>query len=301
MKKFSYLSSFIILIFALVFLFNNPDELNIIYLLNSQILILLLFIKFLTLLINANFNKTLLQSFNLNISNNESIYLGSLTFLGNLYLPGRSGGNLRMLYLNRKYKFKTPELASMYFYFFIVTIFLNSFVGIFCLIIIYQTYDALFYTSLIVFSIMLLVSFVLTFKRFQSTITNSNNKMFSWFNKLKISWNQITSNKKIRARLILLTLTNYIFFALEAYILINILFSENNILKIFYYNSLSVISSLASFTPASIGIKDTIIYLSSKILELNLSDVVSLMIAERAVLILFSILPGIFIFINQKK
>ena len=102
-------------------------------------------------------------------------------------------------------------------------------------------------------------------------------------------------------QLILLTLTNYVLFAVEAFILINILFSENNILKIFYYNSLSVLSSLASFTPASIGIKDTIIFLSSKILELNLADVVSLMIVERAVLILFSVLPGIFIFINQKK
>ena len=115
------------------------------------------------------------------------------------------------------------------------------------------------------------------------------------------SWNQITSNSKIRMQLILLTLTNYVLFAVEAFILINILFSENNILKIFYYNSLSVLSSLASFTPASIGIKDTIIFLSSKILELNLADVVSLMIVERAVLILFSVLPGIFIFINQKK
>ncbi len=301
MKKFSYFLSFVILCFALIFLFNNPDELNVLSLLNWQILILLLFIKFLTLLINANFNKTLLKSFNLNISNSESIYLSSLTFLGNLYLPGRSGGNLRLLYLNKKYKFKTPDLASMYFYFFIVTTFLNSFVGIFCLIIIYQTYDALFFTSLLFFLIILFVSTVLTFKRFQSTITKNDNKIFNWFNKLKLSWNQITSNSKIRMQLILLTLTNYVLFAVEAFILINILFSENNILKIFYYNSLSVLSSLASFTPASIGIKDTIIFLSSKILELNLADVVSLMIVERAVLILFSVLPGIFIFINQKK
>ena len=78
MKKFSYFLSFVILCFALIFLFNNPDELNVLSLLNWQILILLLFIKFLTLLINANFNKTLLKSFNLNISNSESIYLSSL-------------------------------------------------------------------------------------------------------------------------------------------------------------------------------------------------------------------------------
>ena len=60
--------------------------------------------------INSNFNKVLLKSFSLNISDRESLYLGSLTFLGNLYLPARSGGNLRMLYLNRKYNLLKTNL-----------------------------------------------------------------------------------------------------------------------------------------------------------------------------------------------
>ena len=98
-----------------------------------------------------------------------------------------------------------------------------------------------------------------------------------------------------------MTLLNYLFFALEAFLLIGALFSETNLFKIFYYNSLSVISSLASFTPASIGIKDSIIYLSGKIIELNLSDVIGLMIAERVLLILFSIIPASLLIINKSN
>ena len=301
MKLFSNLTSLIILLFALYYLIQNPEQLNVLSLLNPGIIISLIFLKLLTLLINSNFNKVLLKSFSLNISNRESLYLGSLTFLGNLYLPARSGGNLRMLYLNRKYKFKTPQLASMYLYFFIVTIFLNSLIGIICLYLIYDSRDFLFYSSITFFIIMFVLSSFLTFRRFNFGIEKNKSKPITWLINLKKSWNKITTNSKIRTRLIFLTLLNYLFFALEAFLLIGALFSETNLFKIFYYNSLSVISSLASFTPASIGIKDSIIYLSGKILELNLSDVIGLMIAERALLILFSIIPASLLILNKRN
>ena len=301
MKLFSNLTSLIILLFALYYLIQNPEQLNVLSLLNPGIIISLIFLKLLTLFINSNFNKVLLKSFSLNISNRESLYLGSLTFLGNLYLPARSGGNLRMLYLNRKYKFKTPELASMYLYFFIVTIFLNSLIGIICLFLIYKSRDFLFYSSITFFIIMFVISSFLTFRRFNFGIEKNRSKPIIWLINLKKSWNKITSNSIIRTRLIFLTLLNYLFFALEAFLLIGALFSETNLYKIFYYNSLSVISSLASFTPASIGIKDSIIYLSGKILDLNLSDVIGLMIAERALLILFSIIPASLLILNKRN
>jgi uncharacterized membrane protein YbhN (UPF0104 family) len=301
MKKFLFVSSASLFLFACLYLYNNPEELTVLYQLNFKVVTLLLFIKFLTLLINSSFNKTLLKSFKLDIPNSESIYLGSLTFLGNLYLPARSGANLRMLYLNKKYDFKSPALASMYLYFFIVTILLNSFVGLLSLITVYKTYDFLFFFSFVSFLVMLCFSIPLTFRKFNLSGNKNSNKFFYWYNNLKVNWNLITSNKIVRNRLIFLTLFNYLLFAIEALILFNVLFDENNIFNIFYYNSLSVLSGLTTFTPASIGIKDTIIFLSSQILDLTFADVISLMIVERALLILFSIIPGIIMLINQKK
>ncbi len=301
MKVFSNITSLIILLFGFYYLITNPEQLDVLSLLSPGIIFGIISLKLLTLFINSKFNKVLLESFNLNISNSESLYLGSLTFLGNLYLPARSGGNLRMLYLNRKYKFKTPALASMYLYFFSVTIFLNSLIGIICLFLIYKTRDFLFYGSITFFIIMFLLSSFLTFKRFNFEVENNKSKPIIWLINLKKSWNNITTNSIVRTRLIFLTLLNYLFFALEAFLLIGALFSETNLFKIFYYNSLSVISSLASFTPASIGIKDSIIFLSGKILELNLNDVIGLMIAERAILILFSAIPAVLLFSNKQN
>tara|TARA_S200000501_G_C20553843_1_gene625661 strand:- start:173 stop:619 length:447 start_codon:yes stop_codon:yes gene_type:complete len=148
---------------------------------------------------------------------------------------------------------------------------------------------------------MFLLSSFLTFKRFNFEVENNKSKPIIWLINLKKSWNNITTNSIVRTRLIFLTLLNYLFFALEAFLLIGALFSETNLFKIFYYNSLSVISSLASFTPASIGIKDSIIFLSGKILELNLNDVIGLMIAERAILILFSAIPAVLLFSNKQN
>tara|TARA_Y100000816_G_scaffold268471_1_gene230706 strand:- start:120 stop:566 length:447 start_codon:yes stop_codon:yes gene_type:complete len=148
---------------------------------------------------------------------------------------------------------------------------------------------------------MFVLSSFLTFRRFNFGVEMYKSKPITWLINLKRSWNKITTNSIIRTRLIVLTLLNYLFFALEAFLLIGALFSETNLFKIFYYNSLSVISSLASFTPASIGIKDSIIYLSGKILELNLSDVIGLMIAERALLILFSIIPASLLLLNKRN
>jgi uncharacterized membrane protein YbhN (UPF0104 family) len=71
-------------------------------------------------------------------------------------------------------------------------------------------------------------------------------------------------------------------------------------ITVFYYNSISVLSSLASFTPASLGIKDTMVLLSGQILNLTTSEIISLMIVERALLVLFSILPSIVFLIGRK-
>ena len=101
-----------------------------------------------------------------------------------------------MLYLNRKYKFKTPELASMYLYFFIVTIFLNSLIGIICLFLIYKSRDFLFYSSITFFIIMFVISSFLTFRRFNFGIEKNKSKPITWLINLKeagINYNKLNN------------------------------------------------------------------------------------------------------------
>jgi len=301
MKNFVNFLSVFLVIGISIFLLRNPSQLEVLSQISFFTISGLIFIKFLTLLINSFFNKELLQGFKLQISNFEAIYLGSLTFLGNLFLPLRSGGNFRMLYLNKKYKFKTPELASMYIYFFVITIFLNSLIGLICLLYLDISRNIIFIISALVFLFMFFISTFLLIKQFRVDSSKDIRPLVSWIMNLKINWNIITNNKKLQFKLIFLTFINYLFFAIEAFIVINFLFSETNLFTIFYYNSVSVLSSLASVTPASLGVKDLIVVFSSDILNLTINNVITLMIVERAVSILFSLIPGGILLFSRRK
>ena len=294
MKNIVNLISIFLIIGISVYLFRNPNQLDVLTEISIYTILFLIFIKFLTLLVNSFFNREILKGFGLNISYLEAVYLGSITFLGNLFLPLRSGANFRLIYLNKKYKFKSPELASMYLYFFVVTIFLNSLVGLICLFFLDLPGDIVFIISIIIFLAMFIFSTFLLLKEFTVRTGGDKIRIISWLRNLKINWNVITRNRILQYKLIFLTTINYLLFAVEAYVIIDLLFSKNNLFTIFYYNSISVLSSLASFTPASLGLKDLLVFFSSNILTLSVANVITLMIVERAIAVLFSLIPGFF-------
>ena len=300
MKKIINTFSIFLVSYVVYFLINNPEELDVLSNLSLSLISSILFIKFVTLIINSLFNKELLKGFDLEITNFESLYLSSLTFIGNLYLPFRSGGNFRMIYLNRKYKFKSPELVSIYGYFFIVTIFLNSAIGLVALYLLNPIRSFNFYLSVSGFLIIFVFSYFMLFNKFKTYNSAKFNNLFQWLKNLKKSWMKITDNTSLQVKLISYTFLNYLFFALEALVIFNYLFNKTELFSIFYYNSISVLSSLASLTPASLGIKDGIVFFSSNILNLTVTNIITLMIVERAVSILFSIIPGIVLLSNQK-
>ena len=301
MKNIVNLISIFLVIGISLYLFRNPNQLDVLTEISIYTILFLIFIKFLTLLVNSFFNREILKGFGLNISYLEAVYLGSVTFLGNLFLPLRSGANFRLIYLNKKYKFKSPELASMYLYFFVVTIFLNSLVGLICLFFLDLPGDIIFIISIIIFLAMFIFSTFLLLKEFTVSTGGDKIRIISWLKNLKFNWNVITRNRILQSKLIFLTTINYLLFAVEAYIIIDLLFSKNNLFTIFYYNSISVLSSLASFTPASLGLKDLLVFFSSNILTLSVANVITLMIVERAVAVLFSLIPGLLTFSLKKS
>ena len=97
----------------------------------------------------------------------------------------------------------------------------------------------------------------------------------------------------------IITGVNFFLFATEIAIIFNYLFKDLAILEILYYNSLSVFSSLLSITPASLGIKEFIILISNDLLGVSLENLISVLIIERAISIVFSIIPLFFIFVNS--
>ena len=298
--KLTLIVSLFALIFISFYLINNPNSYEDLLRINIFTVLIVVTLKTITLLLNSIFNYQLLKVFNVNLNFFEALYISSVTFLGNFYLPARSGANFRLLYLNKVHALKSPSITSLFFYFVFVTTLLSSFFGIVSLIMINQTNSFLFLASLIFLSLILFCSIYILQKKYKVQ-TVSKNAFYTWVNKTKKEWNIISSNPKMQFILIFITMLNYFLFAGELAIIFKFLFERTPFFELFYFNSLSIFSSLVSITPASIGIKEAMVLISTDILGLNLNSLISILVIERAVSVVFSMIPLTVLISNSLK
>lgn len=293
------ISVFVLLVFG-IYLFNNPENLNSLKLLNYNIISYLILIKIINLLLNSKFNQELLKVFKINLSFFEATYLSSITFLGNFYLPGKMGGNLRLIYLNKIYNFNTSQLTSIFFYFANITFLLSSLLAILSLLLIDTYKNLTYFLVLVSFATVAVITSYLMFKTFNLEVLTKN-KINSWLNEVKKNWVLINSNLKVQIKLITITLINFLFFGIEVAVIFSVIFNDFLIFEIIYYNSISIFASFISVTPASLGFKDALVLVSNQIFSGEIFDLVSVLIIERAVGVIFSGLPFLVIIYKHLK
>ena len=306
MKKFSTIISIFFIFLIVYYIILNPEVLNILEILTAQILFIFLFIKSIMLLLNSLFNKLLLKAFNIDLLNFESLYIGSITFLGNLYLPGRIGGGFRLMYLNKKYKLKSSFLVSSLVYFFIVSFFINSFIGFFSLILNFEYTNSSLFIWLLIYGLLFLTSLYLLFKKFElKKIEVVKSKVFykisNYFEEAKNGWITITKFRNMNRNLICIYLINYIFFIIDIYLIttfINIYLSISNVV---FFNSINIFSGLVGMTPGSIGLKESLMILSINILQLTFDELFQIILIERLISVVFSIIPLLIVLIYNKN
>ena len=132
--KLTLIVSLFALIFISFYLINNPNSYEDLLRINIFTVLIVVTLKTITLLLNSIFNYQLLKVFNVNLNFFEALYISSVTFLKNFYLPARSGANFRLLYLNKVLRFKITFYNFIIFLFcicndFIKFFFWNSFIN----------------------------------------------------------------------------------------------------------------------------------------------------------------------------
>ncbi len=297
MKKYNYFLGLLLFLFFFFFSYNFVEKNGYLNDINFSILIYLLLLKLLALTINALFNIEILKVFDIYLNLREGLYLSSVTFLGNLLLPARSGGAIRLIYLNKKYNLEKEALISQFSYFFVVSIFINSFFLLICILVLWENINITNYIFFIIISIFLLFSSYLLFKRIKINSSINENKFLQFINKTKQDWQKIVSNLKIQRRLIFLTLINFSIFYLETYIILSELFGENNFIRLLFFNSSSILGSLIGITPGSLGLKEAFVIFSSDFINFGLNEILSYSLVERGVGLLFCLIP---LFITYK-
>jgi len=304
-KKFTTIVSIFFIFLFVYYILLNPEVLNIFEILTIQSIVILIFIKFIMLILNSLFNKFLVKAFDIDLLNFESLYIGSITFLGNLYLPGRIGGGFRLMYLNKTYNLKSSFLVSSLVYFFVISFFINSLIGFFSLFLNFEYLNSSLLIWLFIYGFSFLFSFYLLFKKFElKKIEEFKSKIFykinSYFQEAKNGWNTITKFKNMNRNLISIYIINYIFFVIDIYLIttfINIYLSLSNVV---FFNSINIFSGLIGLTPGSIGLKESLMFISINILELTFEELFQIILIERLISVVFSIIP-LFVVITYNK
>lgn len=306
MKKFTTIVSIFFIFLFVYYILLNPEVLNIFEILTIQSIVILIFIKFIMLILNSLFNKSLIKAFDIDLLNFESLYIGSITFLGNLYLPGRIGGGFRLIYLNKTYNLKSSFLVSSLVYFFVISFFINSLIGFFSLFLNFEYLNSSLLIWLFIYGFSFLFSFYLLFKNFElKKIEEFKSKIFykisSYFQEAKSGWNTITKFKNMNRNLISIYIINYIFFVIDIYLIttfINISLSLSNVV---FFNSINIFSGLIGITPGSIGLKESLMFLSINIFELTFEELFQIILIERLISVVFSIIPILVVLTYNKK
>lgn len=306
MKKFTTIVSIFFIFLFVYYILLNPEVLNIFEILTIQSIVILIFIKFIMLILNSLFNKSLIKAFDIDLLNFESLYIGSITFLGNLYLPGRIGGGFRLIYLNKTYNLKSSFLVSSLVYFFVISFFINSLIGFFSLFLNFEYLNSSLLIWLFIYGFSFLFSFYLLFKNFElKKIEEFKSKIFykisSYFQEAKSGWITITKFKNMNRNLISIYIINYIFFVIDIYLIttfINISLSLSNVV---FFNSINIFSGLIGITPGSIGLKESLMFLSINIFELTFEQLFQIILIERLISVVFSIIPILVVLTYNKK
>jgi|DEB0MinimDraft_4_1074332.scaffolds.fasta_scaffold18098_3 uncharacterized membrane protein YbhN (UPF0104 family) len=288
----------------LAYIYSQVKDSGYLEKLSLNTILIILTIKFIILIINSYFNIELLKIFDVRLKFFEAVYLSSITFLGNLFLPGRSGGAFRLVYLNKVHKLEKSILVSQFTYFFVVSIFINSFFLICCLVYFYLNVNDLnIIFSLLILS-MFIASYSLLFLRFKESKSNHKNKLVRYFYEVKNSWQLIVTNKKSQNKLLTLSLITILLLFIENMLMLRMILDITDFSSVLFYNSSSTLGSLIGITPGSLGLKESFILFSSDFINIGVGEILSIALVDRVLLIIFSVLPtavSLFFVKNRNK
>tara|TARA_X000000368_G_scaffold409605_1_gene391806 strand:- start:3206 stop:4144 length:939 start_codon:yes stop_codon:yes gene_type:complete len=302
MKKVRLLLNIVFLIFFISLIINTEINWKLIFEINFSLFLFIFCLKIISLILNAIFNKILLEAYDVDLNYYDAFYIATIAFLGNFYLPAKTGGALRLLYLSKNFNMKSDQLVSSNILFFTVGMFLNSTISIFWLFINKKQIEEYFLFSVIIFSLISILCFTLLNVRFKvhKKIMVKSNKfsvmIVEYINSLKESWNIFFSDKGRMNKLMLVYILIYSVFLLEIFIILQSLDLFINISSVGLYNSVSGFAHLIGITPSNLGVKESLLILFNNLILIDTNNLLNVSILERLITVVYTIIPLIFIF-----
>lgn len=295
MKKiFSWLIISGIFLVVLYYAKKHPDEFEFIKTLSfADIAILFALALFESLLINFK-TKIYMDYFSVRIHLFEWVGLDCVASLLN-YLPIRGGMVSKALYLKNKHGFAYTGFMSFVGALNFISLFAIGVVGLACMSILYTRYSL---GSIIVSGILLAiiaVTTVLFFVPLRIKKKNTTPRFLCIAADILDQWNKLKRSKTTVAKLLVTQFCIMFFYAFRMWFIFGLLGTP---IGFFFSLIIVVFASLVtivSITPASLGIKEATVGVTTKLLGTALSKGVTASFADRIIsLLLAFVIGGIF-------
>jgi len=221
------------------------------------------------------------------------------TFFNNVAIKG--GTLVRGYFLKKIHNFSYTNFLLTLSTFALIELISAGFIGISCLIIIYFTRGY--------FNPYLFLLFIAFFIGGITATAIPLNKIFksnSWLGKKLIelteAWDKIKRNKSKITRLFLLSLSQYIIFALRFKYGFQVLYGHSSFIDSLLISTIGILSFLLSITPGGIGIREFLTGATYKLINGNMVEAVVITALDRLIsTVAFFVLGMAFIFYFLKK
>lgn len=300
--KLKTILSWLILIIIVVafawFISQNIEGFRQLSFVSPWFIVLIAFFHILFLLNNGLMLKLFLMPFKINLKASEWFGLSAMTSFGNYFIPGIGGATSRAVYLKRRYQFPYSRflgnLAGNYILVFLV----NSFVALVALL-----FALVFngFWNWIIFLIFLAIFIVsLVFVIFHIPLFKS--RWLQKVNRVIEGWEHVRRSRRLVAGTLLIGLMNVIVYTLLVFVEYRVFGFEIGLLASLIIAVTSMLAIFVNITPAGLGVRESLIVLTSVAFAIPSELAVSVALIDRAInLIVVFVLGPIFSYVILKK
>lgn len=233
---------------------------------------------------NALFIQLTLLPYEKFIKFKESLFLSTLSSVGNFFAPAGGGFGLRAIYLKQRHDLSYSDFVSTLSGNYILVFLVNSFCALGAMFFLRQHSAQTAYPILIIlFSGLFLTSLALTLFRVPAGLFRPLGKLGKKIELVVDGWHKISANRFLVVRLLGLILLNLLISVLNFWLIIHALNLHVGVAALLFFSVLGSLSLFVNITPGNIGIKEAIYLFSSAVIGFSTSQILQIALVDRGV------------------
>lgn len=273
-----------------LYFFYNQEALGELLSISWWVVVLLILLKTVRIFVTGLFTKYTMSAFNKRISVRETNYLSLLSSLGNFFGPILGGASIRAIYLKKKHDFEYSKFISTLYGFYIISFIAYALIGL--VLLGYITYNqgqaqgsvaiALAFGGILIGNLALVVLPPNWLRRTFGSLNFIPKRLKRIATLMIDGWEVMRGNRKV---LLKLTGLNFVVFGIvvvESTLLYGQFISHFTLESVILYTVLGTLSTLVSFTPGAIGIKEGIYLFAGSIIALSSEQILQIAAIDRS-------------------